>query len=94
MKESLLQAITFQHHTQFNIRETNCYTICLTYLCVKLVIAQVQRCIDWFKGLEVYVDFLLLPIISYNSSTVNNKTIGRNWQRENITGIMAASQTH
>lgn len=43
---------------------------------MKFVVAQIQGCVDRFKGLKVNVDFLLFTLFCNNGSTVHNQTIG------------------
>jgi hypothetical protein len=42
---------------------------------VKLIVAQVQRGIDWFEGLEIDIYALFLAIISQDRPTIKHKTI-------------------
>lgn len=46
-------------------------------LCVKFVVAQVQRRVDGLEWLEVDVDFLFLALVCQNGPRVQHKPVGR-----------------
>ena len=45
------------------------------YLGVKLVIAEVERRVDWLEGLEVPAHLLFLPLLGDDGAAVQNQTV-------------------
>jgi len=48
-----------------------------THLGVKLVVAEIERCVDRLEGLKVNVNTLLLAVVCEDGSTVQHEAIVR-----------------
>lgn len=44
----------------------------MRHLRVELVVTEVERGVDGLEGLEIYVYFLLFPILREDSASINN----------------------
>lgn len=46
---------------------------------MELVVAQVQRRVDWFERLEIDIDFAFLPFLGQDFTAVDDQAIGRDF---------------
>ena len=46
---------------------------------VELVVAQIQRRVDWFERFEIDVDLLLFPVVGDDGSAVDDQSVGRDF---------------
>ena len=53
-------------------RRCNHSGVWVGHLSVELVVAEIERCVDGLEGLEIYVDFLLLPILCQNGASIHH----------------------
>lgn len=44
-------------------------------LCVKFVVAEIERCVDGLERLKVNIDLLFFAFVRHDGSTVHNKTV-------------------
>ena len=49
---------------------------------MELVVTEVQRGVDGFKRLKVYVDFLLFALVCHNGPTVHHQAVRGHCKRE------------
>lgn len=47
----------------------------MAHLCVELVVAEVQRRVNWFERLEIYVHFLFFPILCQDGASIHHQAI-------------------